>query len=123
MATVEQIRLGITSRPIMIVCAVDGRDHLVSDSAMAAGLAAGHGRYTAVCGHVVVAAPMVAPEGPTCLDCETALHRITTNRTTPGSTGRSRHRRRRGVLAWLLHQLSRSPRSQSRTAQHRAVEP
>lgn len=120
MATVEQILRRTTSRFIVITCAVDGRDHLISDSAMAAGLAAGHGRYTAACGHVVVAAPMVAPEGPSCLDCETALHLIDTDPTAPGSTGRSRHRRR-SVVAWLLRRRPRPTHSQSKVAQHRVV--
>ena len=118
MATVEQILRRTTSRFIAITCAADGRDHLIGDSAMAAGLAAGHGRYTAACGHVVVAAPMVALEGPSCLDCETALRRIDTDWTAPGSTGRSRHRRR-SVLAWLLRRCPRPAHSQSRVAQHR----
>ncbi|MCA1673746.1 MAG: hypothetical protein LC799_16605 [Actinobacteria bacterium] len=114
MPTVEQILRRNTSRSITITCAVDGRDHLVSDRATTAGLAAGHGRYTAACGRVVVAAPMVAPPGPSCSSCVAELRRITA-----GSTEGSR-RRRRGVMAWLLHRRPRPAHSQSRVAQHRA---
>jgi hypothetical protein len=114
MPTVKQILRRNTSRSITITCVVDGRDHLVSDRATTAGLAAGQGRYTAACGHVVVAAPMVAPPGPSCSSCVAELRRITT-----GSTERSR-RRRRGVMARLLHRRPRPAHSQSSVAKHRA---
>ncbi|MGH3923681.1 MAG: hypothetical protein ACRDTT_12575, partial [Pseudonocardiaceae bacterium] len=77
-----------------MTCTVDGRDHLVSNQAMQAGLAAGHGQYSAVCGHLAVAAPLVVPPGRTCQDCEAALHRITTASATS--------HRRRGLVARLL---------------------
>ncbi|MCA1677180.1 MAG: hypothetical protein LC799_35040 [Actinobacteria bacterium] len=111
MPTVDRIRLRTTSRSTTITCAVDGRDHLVSDCATAAGLAAGHGRYTAACGHVVVAAPMVAPPGPSCSACVAELLRITA-----GGTKRS-HRRLRGVMARLR---PRTAHSRSGGARHRA---
>lgn len=114
MPTVEQILRRNTSRSTTITCAVDGRDHLVSDRATTAGLAAGHGRYTAACGRVVVAAPMVAPPGPSCSSCVAELRRITA-----GSTEGSR-RRLPGVMARLLHRRPRPAHSQSRVAQHRA---
>lgn len=113
MPTVEQILRRNTSRFTTITCAVDGRDHFVSDRATTAGLAAGQGRYTAACGHVVVAAPMVAPPGPSCSSCVAELRRITA-----GGTERS-HRRRRGVMARLLRRRPRPAHSQSRAAQHR----
>lgn len=110
MPTVDQVRLGTTSRCTAMTCAADGRDHLVSDHAMASGLATGHGEYRSVCGHVVVAAPMVAPPGPSCLDCETALHSITTGRITTDASGRSRHCWR-GVVTWLLRRRTQSAHS------------
>jgi hypothetical protein len=114
MATVDEIRHGITTRPATVTSTVDGRDHLISAHATAAGLAAGRGEYVALCGRAVVAAPLVVPPGPTCFDCETALHRITTGTTTA--------HRRRGLVARLL---SRSfPRAESRSTtsgSHRAV--
>ncbi|MGH3941160.1 MAG: hypothetical protein ACRDTG_21495 [Pseudonocardiaceae bacterium] len=56
MPTLDQIRSGTTSRSTMMTCAVDGREHLVSDHATKAGLAIGQGRYRAVCGHLAIAA-------------------------------------------------------------------
>ena len=105
--TVAQIRHRIT-RPTAMTSTADGRDHLLSEQATTAGVVAGHGEYTALCGRLVVAASLVTPPGPTCLDCETALHRSTTTSTTS--------HRRRGRLARLLHR--RFPRAdlQSTTA-------
>jgi len=111
MPTVDQIR---HRRTATVTSSADGRDHLISEQAMTSGLTAGHGDYTALCGRVVVAAPMVAPPGPTCLDCETALHRITASGTNP--------HRRRGLVARLLRRFSRPADSRSTTAgSHRAV--
>lgn len=114
MPTVDQIRLGTTSRSTAMTCAADGRDHLVSDHAMSAGLVADHGQYVAICGRVVLAAPLVVPPGPTCFDCETALHRITTDKTNS--------HRRRGLVARLLRRLCLHANSRSTTAgSHRSV--
>ena len=100
-----------TARPATMTSTADGRDHLISDQATATGLAAGHGEYVAICGRVVVAAPLVLPPGPTCLDCETALHRITTGT-----------HRRRGLVARLLRRRFPGARSWSTTAgNHRVV--
>jgi hypothetical protein len=113
MPTVDQVRPGGTTRPATLTCTVDGRDHLISEQATTAGLVAGHGKYVAVCGRVVVAAPLVAPQGPTCMDCETALHRITTC-----NTNSYRHRR---LLAWLPRRPSLPADSRSTTKRnHRA---
>jgi hypothetical protein len=115
MPTVDQIRHRIT-RPTAMTSTADGRDHLLSQQATTAGLVAGHGRYTALCGRlVVVAAALVTPPGPTCLDCETALHRSTTTSTTS-------HRRRSGLLARLLHRRTPGADPRSTTASsYRAV--
>ncbi|MDQ3987826.1 MAG: hypothetical protein M3291_01245 [Actinomycetota bacterium] len=121
MPTVEQILHRNTVQFTTITCAVEGSDHLVSNLAVAAGLTAGHGRYTAACGHVVVAAPMVAPQGPLCLDCGTARPRISADRSAP-STRRSRHRRR-GVLARLLRRNLLPAHSQSGADRRRAATP
>jgi hypothetical protein len=94
MPTIDQIRQGLTGRSSTMTCAVDGRDHLVSAQATEAGSAARQGLYLTLCGHLAVAAALVVPPGPTCQDCETALHRITT--TAPTS------HRRPGLLARLL---------------------
>ena len=113
MPTVDQIRHRIT-RPTAMTSTADGRDHLLSQQATTAGLVAGHGKYTALCGRLVVAASLVTPPGPTCLDCETALHRSTTTSTTS--------HRRRGLLARLLRRRFPRADSQSTTAgNHRTV--
>ncbi|MPZ64871.1 MAG: hypothetical protein GEU83_04940 [Pseudonocardiaceae bacterium] len=49
-----------------VTCTVDGLAHLVNDAALAA---ANRGTYTAMCGHSVVAAPMVSPIGRPCERC------------------------------------------------------
>ena len=114
MSTVDQLRQRSTIRTATVTSTVDGRDHLISQQATAAGLVTGHGEYVTVCGRLIVAAPLVVPPGPTCFDCETALHRVTAARI-------SSHRRR-GLFARLLRR--RRPRAGSgRTAggSHRAV--
>lgn len=55
-----------------LTCTIDGLAHLVSDDAAAAGIAAGRGIYTALCGHPVHAAAMVSATGRPCPRC--ALH-------------------------------------------------
>ncbi|MFN2496228.1 MAG: hypothetical protein ABR608_10030 [Pseudonocardiaceae bacterium] len=95
---------------------VDGRDHLISAQATAAGLMAGYGEYAAICGRLVVAAPLVVPPGTTYFDCETALHRTTTTTT----IGTSTHRRR-GLLARLVRRyLTRTGSRSPRVGNHRA---
>jgi len=114
MPTIDQIRQGLTGRSSTMTCAVDGRDHLVSAQATEVGSAAGQGRYLALCGHPAVAAALVVPPGPTCRDCETALHRITTAAPTS--------HRRPGLLARLLRWHLPRTGSQSTTAgSHRRV--
>ena len=54
---------------IAITCIVDGRAHDVPDVQIAGPQADRRGRYVAVCGHVVTAAPMVEPEGAPCPLC------------------------------------------------------
>jgi hypothetical protein len=53
------------------MCADDGRTHTVSDVELCSGSAT-TGRYPALCGHIVTAAPMVAPNGAPCPDCRAA---------------------------------------------------
>lgn len=113
MPTVDQIRHGLTSRHVTVTSIADGRDHLVDEHSTVAGVTPGRGSYLAICGHVVMAAPLVAPPGPTCLDCQTALHR---SNTTNGFS-----RRRAGLMARLLQRgftptVSRS----TSTGSHRA---
>ncbi|MBA3575575.1 MAG: hypothetical protein H0W37_11585 [Pseudonocardiales bacterium] len=51
-------------RTTPVTSATDGRTHRIADDAYLAGLVAGSGRYTALCGRRVVAAALVCPPGP-----------------------------------------------------------
>lgn len=68
----------------------DGRCHWVADDAYTAGLASRSGRYTALCGHRVVAAALVCPPGPDCRGCAAVAARAVA--VTPHPTRRGRHR-------------------------------
>lgn len=83
----------------LITCSVDGQAHDVTDESAAAGREAGG--YEAVCGHVVVPEPMIAPIGRSCPDCTAVLTPREPYRTTTSSR-RPRHRKR-GWLWRMLH--------------------
>jgi hypothetical protein len=70
------------STTISVTCVIDGRCHSVPDEELAIGIAQRGGQYSAICGHVVTPAPMVAPDGELCPAC---AERDTS------------HRRRRGL--------------------------
>jgi hypothetical protein len=65
-----------------VVCAIDSLTHEVSDKDLATVTS---GRYRALCGEVITAAPMSQPEGRPCEGCTAA--RI------PAPPGRSRRLR------------------------------
>ncbi|MGH3942312.1 MAG: hypothetical protein ACRDTG_27570 [Pseudonocardiaceae bacterium] len=103
-----------SGRPAIVTSTVDGRDHLVSPAAASVGLAVGHGKSVALCERLVVAASLMVPPGPTCFDCETALHRVT--------VGGNISYRRYGLMARLLRRRSSRAGSRSLSAgRHRAV--
>lgn len=77
-------------RSIPVTSAADGRCHRIADDAYTAGFAERKGRYTALCGHRVLAAAMVCPPGPDCHGCAAAAAAATV---TPRPAGRGRHRR------------------------------
>jgi hypothetical protein len=54
---------------IPVTCAIDRRCHRVTDDALAAARAVRSGRYTALCGHQVLATALVCPPGPACQGC------------------------------------------------------
>jgi hypothetical protein len=54
---------------VTVTCVHDGQSHAVPDTELTS-MTAGSGYYRAVCGHVVTAAPMVAPEGAPCPHCD-----------------------------------------------------
>jgi len=56
---------------VAVMCADDGRTHTVRDVELSSDSATS-GRYRALCGHIVTAAPMVAPNGAPCADCRAA---------------------------------------------------
>jgi hypothetical protein len=53
---------------VIVTCTLDSRAHAVHDYQLAAAVETG--RYNALCGHVVAAAPMAEPDGQPCLLCE-----------------------------------------------------
>jgi hypothetical protein len=83
----------------LITCSLDGQAHNVTDESVAAGREAG--RYEALCGYVVVPAPMVAPAGRPCPDCTAVL---TPQQPDPATaSGRRPRHRKRGWLWRMLH--------------------
>ncbi|WP_346269489.1 hypothetical protein [Pseudonocardia sp.] len=57
------------SDTVTVTCALDSQAHQIPDSELTAPYALRSGRYRAVCGCVVTAAPMVQPEGEPCRTC------------------------------------------------------
>ncbi len=53
---------------VIVTCSQDSRAHAVHDAQLAT--APESGRYNALCGHLVAAAPMTEPDGEPCLLCE-----------------------------------------------------
>ena len=81
-------------RTTSVTSATDGRTHRIAEDAYTAGLVAGSGRYTALCGRLVMAAALVCPPGPDCQGCTAAVgaaHRAEHGRHRRG-TRRGRHR-------------------------------
>ncbi|WP_143517128.1 hypothetical protein [Pseudonocardia sp. MH-G8] len=62
---------------ISVTCVADGRSHAVPDGELAMAATQRGGYYSAVCGHLVTPAPMVAPDGELCRACaeRDAAHR------------------------------------------------
>lgn len=59
---------------ISMTCVVDGKAHEITDHAMAASHAASNGNYRALCGHRVMPAPLVEPNGVLCQNCLATLY-------------------------------------------------
>jgi hypothetical protein len=57
------------SDTVTVTCALDSHAHQIPDSELTSPYALRSGRYRAVCGCVVTAAPMVQPEGEPCRTC------------------------------------------------------
>jgi hypothetical protein len=54
---------------VTVTCCRDERAHEVPDVELAAAAERRDGRLRAICGHILAAAPMVAPDGPPCPLC------------------------------------------------------
>ncbi|MGH4021509.1 MAG: hypothetical protein ACRDT0_20210 [Pseudonocardiaceae bacterium] len=77
------------ARTMPVTSVTDGRRHRVAEDAYTAGLVAGSGRYTALCGRRVASAALVCPPGPDCRGCVAAAG-------VPHPGGRHRRTTRRG---------------------------
>jgi len=77
-------RTGVPSwySAVWVTSAVSGTDHALTDEGMTVGRGAHLGRYVAVCGAHVTAAPLVAQSGPRCHRCLARL------RAWPDATGK-----------------------------------
>jgi len=82
---------------VPITCCIDGQAHDVTDESAAVGHHAG--KYQALCGYVVSAAPMIVPVGRPCSRCTAAS--VTAQPTTGRPARRSRHRQ----TGWLWQML------------------
>lgn len=97
-----------TSRALTeMTCVADGRSHRLTDAAFEDGLRARLGRFTAVCGHSVLAAALATRPGRPCPEClaqDAAAQRS-------GSDVRRRFRPRRKL--WTLRWSPTWPSSAS----------
>lgn len=73
---------------VPLTCASDARCHEITDGEMTAGFRARSGRHLALCGHTVVATPMLQPGGVPCPRCVALI--------TPELGRVARHRWRHG---------------------------
>lgn len=79
-----------------VTCTMDGLAHLISDDAAAAGITAGRGIYTALCGYSVHAAAMVSSAGQPCPRCTVYFEAHCAEESPKPLSGRSRRRSRTG---------------------------
>jgi hypothetical protein len=77
-------RVGTGPATVSITCISDGLSHAVRDTEIASANSYQNGYYSAVCGHVVTPASMVAPDGEPCRVC---------SKRDPGHEHRCRERR------------------------------
>ncbi len=85
----------IRSHVVRLTCAVDGRSHRVTDHAFDVGRRDGYCR--ALCGHTVVAAALVSPDGAPCRSCSQRADWLEAGR----AAGRIARHRRPGMLRRL----------------------
>jgi hypothetical protein len=53
---------------VIVTCAISGRAHAVPDTELTP-KALDTGRFAALCGHVIAAAPLAEPDGEPCPEC------------------------------------------------------
>jgi hypothetical protein len=94
-ATVSE--LAVMTTPV--TCTQDGIAHEITDEVMAAAMA-DQTPFEAVCGHIVLPAPLVAPNGRPCRRCAMFL---SAQRTLPNRLEDDARHRRSGWLGRLLH--------------------
>ncbi|GAA0903187.1 hypothetical protein [Pseudonocardia zijingensis] len=58
---------------VTVTCCLDKHAHEVLDVELAAAASRPDGLVHAICGHVIAAAPMVAPDGPPCALCSAVM--------------------------------------------------
>jgi hypothetical protein len=70
----QAVDLGSMTTVVLVKSVVDGMDHAVTDLNMANGMCMGDGRYTGLCGSVVISDALIAPPGRLCPGCDRQLH-------------------------------------------------
>lgn len=83
---------------LRITSQLDGHAHYVTDDALASGISAGRGAYEALCGHVLLALPMICDDGPPCPLCNLAVRPSMTGQTDGSGHRRDGHRLLRRIL-------------------------
>jgi hypothetical protein len=86
---------------VRVRCVVDGWDHVVTDDNMAAGIAAGQGKYTAMCGVVIIPDALPAPPGLPCPRCKTVAHPPLAPKLAGQVLARRGHRRPGVLRQWI----------------------
>lgn len=76
---------------------LDGRTHTIAGPDLDAGIWEGRGRYEALCGATVIAAPLISAPGPACPSCVQVLDDVLAT----AAADRERHRPRRSPLRLL----------------------
>lgn len=108
------------TQPVLWITAYDGRgNHAVDDVAMALGMSAGEGRYTAICGETIVADALTAPPGRDCLRCRALMSQRPMTFVQRTVCPRRGHRRSAGLwaaLVWWVGGRSRASFARRRVA-------
>lgn len=97
---------------VIVTCALNDTDHLVTLENMAEGMAEGRGYYRAECDAVVLSAALIAPPGRTCPACASvATRRHNTSWTRPPTSCSPPRRHRTHRPLWRRVRLLMGERS------------